>query len=137
MHLRTTMEVDVPLIRRWMEADPEHSLEKRNSPEFLLTGNGLLAFCLADDKGPLAFMRLDADGEMVRASIQFGPPDEVSKRRMTVGLMRLGFPAIVKFAQNNKYVGIVFESVNASLIGFLESRYKICKATGDDYTLVF
>ena len=138
MHLRTTVEADVPLIKHWMGADPRHSLEVRNSAEWLLTGLGLLSFCLADAKGPLAFIRLDEEADLVRAAIQFGPESEVSKRRLVVGLIRMGLPAIVRFSQKSGYRGVVFESVNPSLISFLEKHQGIRKAEKEnDYELIF
>ncbi len=138
MHLRTTVEADVPLIKHWMGADPRHSLEVRNSAEWLLTGNGLLSFCVADDKGPLCFVRLDSEDDMTRAAIQFGPESEVSKRRMVVGLMRMGLPAIIRFSKKEGFKGVIFESVSTSLIEFLKKNLGVCKAAGEnDYSLTF
>lgn len=138
MHIRTTTHADIPLIKHWMEADPQHSLEVRNSPEWLLTGHGLLSFCVADPKGPLCFVRLDDEEDMTRAAIQFGPESEVSKRRMVVGLMRMGFPAIIRFSKKEGFRGVIFESVSESLIEFLKKNLGVCKAAGEnDYALIF
>lgn len=140
VQLRATTLEDVPLIESWIKADPFHSLENRNEAEWLLTGGGLLSFCLTDPKGPLCFVRLDVDKDetLVRVAIQFGPESEISKRRLVVGLMRLGFPAIIRFAKNEKFKGVIFESVNSALIDFLKEHQDVTKSVGiNDYELIF
>jgi hypothetical protein len=137
--LRATTTEDLLLIKRWIEADPWHSLEASNEAEWLLTGGGLLSFCLADAKGPLCFVRLDKDDNMARVAIQFGPEAEVSKRRLIVGLMRVGFPSIISFAKKQNFKGIVFESINPELIEFLKKHQGVVKTStkSDDYALIF
>lgn len=138
IEMKSTMPADIPLIERWIKADPWHSTDARNVSTNLLTGNGLLSFCLTDFKGVLCFVRLDVESDMVRAAIQFGPEEEVSKRRLALGLMRMGFPAIIRLAEKNGLKGVIFESANKSLIEFVEKRYKVRKAEREnDYALIF
>lgn len=132
----TTSE-NIRQIREWIAADPFHKDEEQHSAEWLLTGNGALAFCVTDEIGPLCFVRLDAEGEMLRLATQFGPENEVSKKRLVTGLLSAGIPAIVEFAKSKGYKGIVFESISESLIAFM-NRLGFFKAAGEnDYALVF
>jgi hypothetical protein len=135
--LRPTTSEDLSKIRKWIAADSFHKEETQNSAEWLLTGSGALAFCLSDSDGPLCFVRLDAEGDMLRLATQFGPEHEVSKTRLVAGLLSTGIPAIVEFAKSKGYKGIVFESVSESLIAFM-GRQGFFKAAGEnDYALTF
>lgn len=136
MKLTTTTTSDLEQIREWIAADPYHKDDPRCTPEGLLTGNGVLIFCLSDDEGPLCFVRLDAEGEFVRLSTQFGPESEVSKKRLIVGLLSAGIPAITAFAKENKYKGIIFESKSPSLIVFMDKQGFFPVGHGD-YALIF
>ncbi len=134
--LRPTMETDIPKINEWISSDPWHKDDK-HSAEWLLTGGGKLSFCLSDDIGPLCFVRLDEEGEMLRLATQFGPEDEVSKSRLVAGLLSMGIPAIIEFGKVKGYKGIVFESTSESLIAFM-NRLGFFKAAGEnDYALTF
>ena len=81
-------------------------------------------------------MRLDAEGEMLRLATQFGPESEVSKKRLVVGLLSMGIPAIVKFGKDQGFKGIVFESTSESLVAFM-SRQGFKHVNDNDYALVF
>lgn len=134
--LLLTTKKDIPKITRWIKEDPFHRDDKDNSPEFLLTGSGELSFCVADEKGPLCFVRLDAEGDRLRLATQFGPEYEVSKHRLVNGLLTWGIPGIIYFGKSAGFKGIVFESVNESLIKFMGKQgFKYDKA--DDYMLAF
>jgi hypothetical protein len=136
MKITVTTSADLEQIREWIEADPYHKDDPRCTAEGLLTGNGALTFCLGDDEGPLCFVRLDAEGEFLRLSTQFGPESEVSKKRLIVGLLSTGIPAIVIFAKEGKYKGIIFESKSPSLIKFMEKQ-GFFPVSHDDYALIF
>jgi hypothetical protein len=136
MAITPTIHEDLPQIEEWIKADPWHKEDSRHTAEFLLTGGGLLAFCLLDEKGPLCFVRLDAEEDMVRLSTQFGPEQEVSKKRLVVGMLSEGIPAIKNFARNKGYKGIVFESTSETLINFMNQQ-GFFKVEGDDYALTF
>ena len=134
--LTPTTREDIPQIQEWIEADSYHKDDPNWTPESLLTGNGELAFCLVDDKGPLCFVRLNAEGERLRLSTQFGPESEVSKKRLVTGLLSSGIPAIIEFGKQKGFRGIVFESFEPTLISFMEKQ-KFFAAGGNDYAIVF
>lgn len=134
--LTPTTREDIPQIEEWIKADPFHCDDSRCTAEGLLTGNGELAFCLVDDVGPLCFVLLEKENARLRLSTQFGPEAEVNKHRLVVGLLQAGIPAIVKFGKQNGFTGIVFESVNESLISFM-AKQGFFPVGLDDYELTF
>lgn len=134
--LRPTIAADVEKIESWILQDPFHKDDSRCTPDGLLTGNGVLTFCVQDDEGPLCFVRLDDEHGLLRLSTQFAPESEVNKKRLIVGLLNAGIPAIIEFGKNNGYGGIIFESVNDSLIKFMEKQ-KFFPVSHDDYALTF
>jgi hypothetical protein len=127
---------DLPQIEEWIRQDEWHRDDPKFIAEEMLTPNGLLSFCLDDEKGPVCFIRLNSDGDRVRLVIQFAPESEVSKRRLITGLIRGGIPAMKSFAKQKGYKGLVFESVNPSLILFgIRQGFTLDK--GNDYVLQF
>lgn len=134
--IMATTEVHLPQIQEWIDADPYHKDEDLHTPGWLLTGGGELAFCVADSDGPLCFVRLDAEGDMLRLATQFAPESEVSKKRLVMGLVSTGIPAIIQFGKDKGFKGIVFESTSESLIGFM-NKQGFFKVSGDDYALTF
>lgn len=132
-----TVESDVEKIRAWIATDPFHNAESQHSPEWLLTGGGQLAFCIADDDGPLCFVRLDDEDNMLRLATQFGPESEVSKKRLVTGLLSAGIPAIIAFGKAHGFKGIIFESTSESLIAFMNKQGFFKAAKKDDYALTF
>lgn len=126
----------MPQIAEWIQADPFHKDDPRVTAESFMTSQGLISFCLDDGKGPLCYIRLDEDKQMVRIAIQFGPEAEVSKRRLIVGLINMGIPAMIKFTKDRGYKGLVFESVNPTLIKF-GSNQGFSSVGHDDYALMF
>ena len=137
MDIRATSKTDLETIRNWIELDPWHQGSDRCRADFLLSGaGGILAFCLEDEHGPVAFVRLDKDDKRVRLATQFAPENIVSKRRLVVGMARLGIPVALKFAKDKGYEGIVFESISPSLISFM-ARYNFKHDKDNDYLLKF
>lgn len=135
--LSPTTQENIEQIKGWISLDLFHKDDPSfKEPEKLLTGQGLLSFCLVDDEGPLCFVRLDAEGDMVRFATQFAPEEEVSKRRLIIGLLSTGIPALIAFAKEKGYKGLVFESTNESLINFM-AKQKFKSAGGNDYALTF
>ena len=136
IRLTETTQSDVEQIREWLAADSWHKDDSRNVPELMTTGNGLLSYCLQDDKGPLAYFKLTEEGELVRIAIQFASEEIVSKRRLIVGLTRVGVPAMKMFALGNGFKGLVFESISPTLIAFGE-RQGFKSVDNDNYALLF
>ena len=138
LRLTSTEFSDLYQIREWMAIDPWHSHLPIKTAEELLTGRGLLCFCIQDDKGPLVFVRFDKDDEdgVFRVSTQFGPESEVSKRRLIVGIQRQLVPTIVAFGKDKKFKGAVYESISPKLIEFM-SKFGFRPAGNNDYMLTF
>ena len=97
---------DVKQITEWTSRDLYHSEEY---PEWWLTGNGLLAFCLMDERGPLAYVRLNAEGEYVRIHTQFAPESVVSKRRLVVGMIAC-VKKLIEIYKADEKKGLIFGS---------------------------
>lgn len=131
-----TTEDHIPQINEWIKADEWHKNDPTWSAEGLLTGNGALSFCLTDVEGPVCFVILYAEGEMLRLSTQFAPEEAVSKRRLVTALLSAGIPAIIKFGQDNGYKGIVYESESENLINFM-GKQGFKPVGGLDYALTF
>lgn len=120
--LRTTTMFDIERIKRWISVDPYHK-DGDIPPEDLLTGKGKLCFCLTDSDGPLCYVRLDSEGgDLLRLATQFGPREEVSARRLVVGMLEAGIPAILHFAKDKGYKGVIFRSTSPSLIAFMKKQ---------------
>jgi|SRR6266850_612253 len=129
-------ENHIPQIEEWIKADEWHKNDPTWSAEGLLTGNGALSFCLADDEGPTCFVILYDEGKMLRLSTQFAPEEIVSKRRLVTALLSTGIPGIIQFGKDKDYKGIVYESENESLINFM-SKQGFKPVGGLDYALIF
>jgi hypothetical protein len=123
---------DLEQLREWIAHDPYHF--HLGQPEWWLTGNGLLAFCLMDDKGPLTYVRLDDEGEYIRIHTQFAPSDVVSKRRLVLGMLEC-LKVLRKVYKDKR--GFVFNSVNPSLVAFLKKYQGFQSIGSDDYRLDF
>jgi len=136
MPLTAAIDTDLQQIEEWILADPYHRDDLSNKAEFMQTGLGLLTFCLTDEAGPLCYVRLDAEGEVMRLATQFAPESEVSKRRLVTGLLKEGIPAIITFGKENGYKGIIFESTSPTLIAFMD-RLGFKSVGGVDYQLTF
>jgi hypothetical protein len=125
-------ENDIPQIAEWINADIYH--KDQGHPEWWLTGNGILAFCLMDDRGPLTYVRLDDEGEYVRINTQFAPEEVVSKRRLVVGM--LDCLKVLRDTYKGKK-GFIFQSTSPSLIAFMEKYEGFKSIGGEDYRADF
>jgi len=84
----------------------------------MVTGHGLLSFCVQDDEGPVCYVKLTKDEDLVRCAMQFAPEAEVSRKRVSMALNIAGVPAMKIYAEKEGYRGLVFESINPELIEF-------------------
>lgn len=109
-------EADIPRIKEWASADIYH--KDQNLPEWWVTGNGLLAFVLHDEKGPVFYVRLD-DGEYARLSVQFAPVEIVPKRRLVRTMIQC-LPRLIEITKRHGNKGLIFDSESPSLISFME-----------------
>jgi hypothetical protein len=127
---------DVEQLTEWIAHDPYHF--HQGQPEWWLSGaqGSLLAFCLMDARGPLTYVRLDAEGEYVRIHTQFAPESVVSKRRLVVGMI-YAVKCLIQLYKSNGAKGLVFNSVNPSLVGFMGKHLGFKSIGDDDYVLDF
>lgn len=127
---------DIEQLTEWISHDPYHF--HQGQPEWWLTGmdDSLLAFCLMDERGPLCYVRLDAEGEYVRIHTQFAPLSVVSKRRLVVGMIQ-AIRTLTDLYKTNGSKGLVFNSVSPSLITFLEKHLGFKPVGNNDFRLDF
>lgn len=134
VQFRATKLFDTVILADWIEQDIFH-FGKMKAGWWLPTTGNLLACCVEDEKGPVMYLRVDADMDKVRLNIQFAPEEQVSKRRVVRAVLD-GFPRLVEVAKSYKVKGMIFESVNEPLIQFMKSQgFEHCN--GDDYLLQF
>lgn len=133
IQITETTKQDVEQIREWIAADPWHSGDpKWQNPELMITGFGMMSFCLQDDEGPLAYVQLIEDGDDARIAMQFAPEDIVSKRRLVLGLINVGIPVMKGLAEGFEKKGLVFETFSPLLIGFAKRNgFKRVDETND------
>ena len=133
IHFDESIGDDLPQLKEWIAIDPYHF--HQGSPEWWLTGNGLLAFTLLDERGPLCYVRLDEEGEYIRIHTQFAPEAVVSKRRLLVGMNQC-MTKLIELYQST-HSGMVFNSISPSLISFMMKRFGFVLDKDDDYVLQF
>lgn len=114
---------DVPQIAEWIAADQWHSKDPRwEHPERMMTGFGLMSYCLSDKSGPIAYIQLFEDGDDARVAVQFAPEHIVSKKRVARSLSLAGIPTMVGFAEGFGKKGLIFEASNKTLGAFVEKN---------------
>jgi hypothetical protein len=134
--MRFDPSTDIEQIKAWTLADPYHY--RQDQPEWWLTNaeGSLLVFCLTDNQGPVAYVRLDAEGEDVRIHTQFAPESIVSKRRLVVSMIQC-MVKLTELAIKVSAKGMIFNSVNPSLIAFMDKRLGFKPVGQNDYRLDF
>ena len=95
----------------------------------------MMAFCLHDQKGPVTYVRLDVDGDYIRIHTQFAPEAVVSKRRLVVAMIEAVRTLVVAYRESAK--GFIFNSVNPSLIAFMDKHLNFRSCGNSDYVLKF
>lgn len=127
---------DIQQIVEWTAHDPYHF--HQDQPEWWLTNadGSLLAFCLMDARGPLSYVRLDAEGEYVRIHTQFAPRAVVSRGRLVVGMIQ-AIKALTETYKQFGAKGLVFNSINPALVAFMEKNLEFKSVGNDDYRLDF
>ena len=73
---------------------------------------------------------------MVRLAVQFAPEEQVSKSRLISGLLQMGIPAVIKFARDRNFKGLIFRSESPALIAFMKKQ-KFESVGNDNYQLIF
>jgi len=134
MKFTPSTEQDIEQLTEWIKADPYH--KGCLDPLWWLTGQGLLCYCLQDEKGPTMYVRLDKDGDLLRIHTQFAPQSEVSKIRTAKSLL-WAFPKMRDVAKKNNLTGFVFKSISEKLITFMQIAFSFVPIGNDDYQLLF
>lgn len=123
-----TLPGDLERITRWTELDNFHTVIL---PKWWLTGNGDLSFCVHDDEGPVFYVRVDREFKLLRMNCQFGPLEEVSKRRVIAGIKTV-IDVIQSYAKGTAANGMILSSENPTLIKFLARMgFVPAEQTGD------
>jgi hypothetical protein len=137
----STREGDLERISAWIAAEPSHvGIYK---PHWWLTGTDcLFAGRIEDEQGPVFYLRvsnpMEHDGGesgLRRVFIQFGPPSEVSKKRIIQTFLR-GFHHVCDLCQKRGANGLVFESTSPRLIQFCK-KVGFQHERGNDYSFLF
>jgi hypothetical protein len=125
-----TTQAHDDILRSWILAD---KLSRISTTAFWMTGASLLSFCCEDAEGAVLFVRIDAEGDAGRLHVLFGPPEEVSKKRIAVSLSK-GFPKIADHLRSQGFKAAVYESLSPSLILFM-SNLGFVLLSANDYIL--
>lgn len=105
-------------LAEWIRADPFH--QGSNCEEWATQEDNLIVACwVYDDKGPVMFLRADAEGDKVRLHIQFAPAVDVSQMRQVKAILN-GWPRFLDTVTVPGVKGIVFQSISPSLIKFMK-----------------
>lgn len=134
MKFTSSTDQDVEQLSEWIQHDPYH--KDCLNPQWWLTGNGFLSFCIQDDKGPTMYARLDKEDGLMRLHCQFGPESEVSKKRVIQSFL-WGLPKLEELAKKNEMTGFIYKSVSPLLIQYMERQFGFQSVGNDDHKLLF
>ena len=137
VNFNNAIEDDKPQIAEWIAADPHHA--NQYEADYWLTGNDcFLACCLDDESGPVMYIRFDReDGDILRLRTQFAPEDQVSKERTGKAILE-AIPGFIAGVQKEYGIkGIIFETENPALAGFMRKHFGFKSAGEKDYLLMF
>jgi hypothetical protein len=117
-------EKDEPLLRQWIEADPDH--KETSSVEFFSTQSPIEeCYVLEDQAGPLFFLKTT---RTIRIDIQFGPTD--MRSRMRAGLLR-GFAWLETMLAMRNFGEVMFSTRNPELARSMEKRLGFRHSAGE------
>lgn len=122
MKFSPTEITDIPQLVEW-------GVPEDRTAEWLSGNSLLLTFCLMDDEGPLLFCRYEPEGSLARMYTIFGPEEEVSKKRIVMGMI-VGLPVVYGFMKSKGLKGIIFHTENDSLVQWMQ-KHESFKSTDD------
>ena len=129
MRLEPSTKYDLPQLNSWIGADDWH---RGKDPEFWLTGaECLFAARVMDNKGAVAYLRVDEENDDYRIHGQFAPEQEVSKMRTAKAIVDV-INTMKQLAISNSRKYLIIQSTNAPLIAFL-SRLEFKPYENDEY----
>lgn len=115
LKFRKTSEADRNRLEEWIQQDPDH---KGQTVDFWLPQNDshVQTYAVQDEHGDIFFVRQE---NVLRLHIQFAPPNE--KKRLARAISEFSHNIILG-AKKTGYKQVIFDSVFAPLIRFLEKR---------------
>ncbi len=126
---------DIEQLTEWIKEDPYHN--SILNPTWWITGNGILAYCIQDGKGPTMYVRTDKEGDLLRVHTQFAPETEVSKIRVIKSIL-FAMPKMIAFAKDSHLKGLIYRSTSPTLIQFMQRQFSFVPAgTEDDFIYTF
>jgi len=134
MKFTPSTEQDVPQLQEWIQHDAYH--KDCLNPSWWFTGQGLLSYCIQDDKGPTMYVRIDKENDLMRLHTQFAPDSEVSKRRVIKSLV-WAVPLMEHLGKQENLKGFIFKSTSPLLIDFMRRKFGFQPVGNDDYVLKF
>ena len=132
-----TTYADRVQILQWITLDPYHTQDasEESVDLFLTDRDNLLSCAVKDEEGIVFYLQLRQEGELVRIGTQFGPEDQVSKKRV-VEAIKDALVSTKVLVQSAGAEGFVYESTSHSLIKFMSS-FGFVPHKGNDYLWVF
>ena len=131
MNLEIVTDQDLARIQDWIDQDTS---KIHKQPAEWLTGNGQLAFRHDDLRGPVCYVRVDKENELLRLYYLFAPESEVSKSRNAKAiLMTLGM--LIDYAKHLGLKGLIYDSKSEKLIQFVHVAFGFVPAGEDNYKL--
>jgi hypothetical protein len=121
---------DIEQLTEWIKNDPYH--KDCLDPLWWLTGQGVLSYCIQDNRGPTMYVRIDLDMLALRIHTQFAPLAEVSKVRVVRSLL-WALPRMKPVAVQNGCNSYVFNSTSPDLIEFMKKKFGFVSVGGGDY----
>jgi hypothetical protein len=117
-----TTYADRVQILQWITLDPYHTQDasEESVDLFLTDRDNLLSCAVKDEEGIVFYLQLRQEGELVRIGTQFGPEDQVSKKRV-VEAIKDALVSTKVLVESAGAEGFVYESVSPSLIKFMSS----------------
>jgi hypothetical protein len=126
-------QASLPRLADWIQQDEYHKTQ--NLEDWLMTPALVLQCWLHDDQGPVMYVMTERDDDFLRIHIQFGPENEVSKRRIVRALFG-GWPKFLPVMKEQQAQGIWFTSKSPTLIHFMD-KFGFKPWRNDDYLLSF
>ncbi len=113
LKFRPTTSTDKEQIAGWIAADPDHN--GKSQAEFWLPGKDISCFTVEDEMGTVFYVRAET---VMRLHIQFAPQQKTRTARAIDEFT----PWIATAAKKRGCKQLIFESVFAPLVRFLEKR---------------
>lgn len=126
--LRQLTQADKAVLVDWISTDPFN--DGRKYPEFWYDPKQF-SVCAADEKGPVIYLRFEAEPPKMRIHMQF-----CLDTRRIVRIMLMDWDEVRKLIESTGAKAIVFESQSPKLVAFCEKAYGFARVgESNDYWL--